>query len=146
MNTGLALLQGFARVRVMIHAKPLPQTSILELRVAAPFSAEDFERVGAALGPFREQGRRVKLLVLAESIGLPGPQALWEDLKLAQYIGTISRVAVLTDVAWYGKLAELESALLPRTTIKRFGPDEREGALEWLQAPADALPGQSWGE
>lgn len=102
-----------SKVEVIITIQPLAHVDGLELHIAAPFTAEDFGRVGAALEPVQAQNARVKLLLLVKNSGMPGPKAPWEDLKLARDVGNLSRVAVLTDIDGYGNLAELESTSCP---------------------------------
>ena len=69
---------------------------------------------------------------MVESIGLPAPRALWEDLKLAPLITHIRWVALVTDIEWYARLAEISSALWPGLTIKHFEPAEAAAARTWL--------------
>jgi len=75
-----------------------------------------------------------RMLVVVESIGLPKPKALWEDLKLAPLITHIRRVALITDIKWYAHLSEISGALWPRLTIKHFEPTEAAAARKWLAA------------
>ena len=118
----------------MITVEPVLQTNILELNFAAPFEAEDFEKFGSALERFSKQHEKIDFLVMVESIGVPGPHAIWEDLKLSPYVGLLGRAAIFTDVDWYGSLTDSVGTLVPGIQIERFDPGERKAALTWLQS------------
>ena len=73
------------------------------------------------------------LLITVESLGMMTPAALWKDLKLAEYVDDLGRIAVISEVAWYAQLAKVADAL-PGLTLERFEPGQRNRALEWLGA------------
>jgi hypothetical protein len=104
----------------------------VELSVSAPLSPSDLTAARASLDPLIGTPAMRRILVVVESIGLPGPKAIWEDLKLAPLISHIRWVALVTDIGWYARLSELSGALLPGLTIKHFEPDQSATALDWL--------------
>ena len=52
--------------------------------------------------------------------------------QLYQLLGKISRCAVITDIAWLRRAAEVEGALIPGLEIKSFDLGEDRAALDWL--------------
>jgi hypothetical protein len=106
----------------------------VELSVSAPLSPSDLTAARASLEPLIGTPAMRRILVVVESVGLPGPKTIWEDLKLARLIRHIRWVALVTDIGWYARLSELSGALLPGLTIKHFEPDRAAAALQWLSA------------
>lgn len=106
----------------------------VEISVSAPLSPNDLIEARATLGNLVDTAAIRRVLIVVESIGLPGPRAIWEDLKLAPLIGHIRWVALVTDIGWYARLSELSGTLLPGLTIKHFEPDQAAAAQEWLDA------------
>ena len=106
----------------------------VEMFVAAPLSVSDITDAGTSLRQLVGTPALGRMLVVVESIGLPKPKALWEDLKLAPLITHIRRVALITDIKWYAHLSEISGALWPRLTIKHFEPTEAAAARKWLAA------------
>lgn len=106
----------------------------VEMSVAAPLTPADLIDAGASLRLLAGTPTLRRVLVVVESLGLPGPKAIWEDLKLAPLITHIRWTAVVTDIGWYAHLSELSGALLPGLTIKHFLPEEMAAAREWLAA------------
>jgi hypothetical protein len=113
-------------------------TDHVEMFVAAPLGVSDITAAGTALRQLVGRPAIRRMLVVVESIGLPKPEALWEDLKLAPLIIHIRRVALITDIKWYALLSEISGALWPRLTIKHFEPSEAAMAREWLAAGSAA--------
>jgi stage II sporulation SpoAA-like protein len=109
----------------------------VEMVVAAPFTAPDLADAGAALRRLAGTQKLRRVLVVVQSIRLPKPDAIWEDLKLTPLIGDMRWVAVVTEIEWYGRLAELAGALWPGLTIKHFEPAEVGSAREWLASRPD---------
>ncbi len=109
----------------------------VEISVEAPFTVTDLTEAGAALRQLAETPALRRVLVVVESIGLPKPRALWEDLKLTSLITHIRWVALVTDIEWYAHLSELTGALWPGLTIKHFEPSDADAALAWLTAQSD---------
>ena len=109
----------------------------VEISVAAPFTVADLREAGAALRQLAETPALHRVLVVVESIGMPKPKALWEDLKLTPLITHMRWVALVTDIEWYAHLSELTGALSPGLTIKHFEPSDADAALAWLTAHAD---------
>jgi len=52
--------------------------------------------------------------------------------KLFALLGKFDRCAVLSDIQWLGKAAEIEGALIPGLDIKAFDLDEADAAEAWL--------------
>jgi hypothetical protein len=76
-------------------------------------------------------------LVVVDSIGVLGPKALWEDLRLTPLITHMRWVALVTDREWYAHLSEGLGALWPGLTIKHFEPADAGAALTWLAGQPD---------
>lgn len=106
----------------------------VEISVAAPLGVADLTEAGTSLRRLAETPALRRVLVNVESIGLPKPAALWEDLKLAPLITHIRWVALVTDIGWYAHLSEITGALWPGLTIKHFEPAETSAARAWLAA------------
>ena len=109
----------------------------VEISVAAPFTVEDISEAGAALRLLAETPALRRVLVVVDSIGIPKPKAMWEDLKLAPLITHFRWVALVTDIKWYAHLSELTGAVWPGLTIKHFEPSDADAALTWLQTRSD---------
>ena len=109
----------------------------VEISVAAPFTVADLSEAGAALRQLAETPALRRVLVVVDSIGMPKPKALWEDLKLAPLITHFRWVALVTDIEWYAHLSELTGAVWPGLTIKHFEPSDADAALAWLQTRSD---------
>jgi SpoIIAA-like len=60
--------------------------------------------------------------------------------KLFALIGRFDRCAVLSDVAWLRRAAEVEGRLIPGLEVRSFQPGDAEAAEAWLAAPG-AAPG-----
>ncbi len=115
------------------HVADLPGE--IHLEIAAPLTVADIERVETVFRERTPGGPKLRLLMIVDSIGLSGPRALWEDLKLTPHLRDIERTAVLTDLNWYGTLAQVAGTLLPGIEIKHFEPGQRDAALAWLRSP-----------
>lgn len=109
----------------------------VEISVAAPFTVADLTEAGVSLRQQVGTPALRRVLVVVESIGVPRPKALWEDLKLTPLITHMRWVALVTDREWYAHLAEVSGALWPRLTIKHFEPADAGAALAWLAAQPD---------
>jgi hypothetical protein len=109
----------------------------VEISVAAPFTVADLIGAGADLRQLAETPALRRALVVVDSLGLPEPRAMWEDLKLTPLITHFRWVALVTDIEWYAHLSELAGALWPGLTIKHFEPSEAAAALAWLQTRSD---------
>ncbi|HEY5978516.1 MAG TPA: STAS/SEC14 domain-containing protein [Microlunatus sp.] len=109
----------------------------VEISVAAPLTVADFTAAGETLRPLVVTPAMRRVLLVVESLGLPRPQALWEDLKLAPLITSIRWVALVTDIEWYAHLFEITGALWPGLTVKHFRPAEGTAARAWLAARPD---------
>jgi hypothetical protein len=109
----------------------------VEMVVAAPFTAPDLVSAGDVLRRLRGTPTLRRVLVVVESIRLPKPDAMWEDLKLTPLIADMRWVAVVTDLEWYGRLSELTGALWPGLTIKHFEPADIAAARAWLASRPD---------
>ena len=110
----------------------------VEISVAAPLTVADLTEAGTALRRVAGTPALRRVLVVVESIGVPRPRALWEDLKLAPLITHIRWTALVTDIEWYAHLAEISGALWPGLTIKHFEPADAAAARAWLVAQPEA--------
>lgn len=106
----------------------------VEMSVAAPLTAADLASAGATLRQLTGTPGLRRVLLVVESIGLPPPDALWEDLKLAPLITSIRWVALVTDIEWYALVSTISGVLIPGLTVKHFEPDEIDAARAWLAA------------
>jgi hypothetical protein len=77
------------------------------------------------------------MLIVVESIGLPRPDVLWEDVKLTPLISAIRWVALVTNIEWYARLSEFAGAVWPGLTIKHFEPADVVSARAWLATRSD---------
>ena len=102
------------------------------MRVAAPLTLPDLTTTGTELRRLQGAAKLGRVLVEVDSIGLPAPRALWEDLKLTPLITSIHRVALVTDIEWYARLSELAGKVWPGLTIKHFEPEDLAAARTWL--------------
>lgn len=109
----------------------------VEISVTVPFTVADLTEAGTSLRQKVGTPALRRVLVVVESIGLPGPKALWEDLKLTPLITHMRWVALVTDREWYARLAGVSGALWPGLTIKHFEPANAGAALAWLAAQPD---------
>ena len=114
------------------------QADHVEIAVAAPITTQDVVDAGVALRQVTDPPGLWRVLVVVESIGLPNPRALWEDLKLTPLITRIRWVALVTDIEWYAHLSEISGALWPGLTIKHFEPSDVASAQAWLADQAAA--------
>lgn len=115
----------------------------VELSVAAPLEVRDLAEAGDSLRALSGTPALRRVLVVVESIGLPEPRAIWEDLKLTPLIADVRWVALITDIGWYARLSELSGALWPGLTIKHFEPGDAAAARTWLTSQSD--PGSAQG-
>jgi hypothetical protein len=116
---------------ITVHSS---STDLVEISVAAPITVADLTEAGDTLRSLAETEALRRVLVVVESIGLPKPKALWEDLKLAPLITHIRWTALVTDIEWYARLSEFTGALWPGLTIKHFLPADLARARAWLAA------------
>ena len=49
-------------------------------------------------------------------------------------MGKFKRAAVLTDLHWLGGISVFEGLLIPGLSIKAFGRDQKEAAIQWLDS------------
>lgn len=66
-------------------------------------------------------------------MGRVEPKAVWEDLKSAQFLGDVSRMALVTDESVLASTNELMGKLTA-TETKAFASDDRDQAIVWLQS------------
>lgn len=104
----------------------------IEMTVAAPFTTDDLIHLGTSLRALTHDPRLRRALVVVESITLPMPRAMWEDLKLTPLIRYFRRAALVTGIDWYAHLSELAGDLTPHLSIKHFQPGDLDAAREWL--------------
>lgn len=115
----------------MITVDLLDQPAGVLMRLAAPFTTQDIDLVAEKLRTIQESRWR-RLLVEVDSIKVPDPKTMWEDIKLTPKILMMHAVAIVTDIEWYGRLAAVTGALTPGLVIKHFEPGDRAAALAWL--------------
>lgn len=78
-----------------------------------------------------------KMLYRINDLSLPTPAALAVEIgylpKIFSMVGRFKRCAVLSDLAWLRKAAELEAVIIPSLKVKAFPLDQVEAAEAWLE-------------
>ena len=117
----------------MITIQQMPNTNIAELYVQGPIETEDYKSIEPKLENLSNEYDKLDFLLLVESLstGSMSPAAMWEELKMTQFFGKMGRVALISEVEWYDRLAGVVN-VLPGVTLKHFEPGQRETALGWL--------------
>ncbi len=115
----------------MITVQQMLNTNIAELYVQGPIEAEDYRSVEPKLEQLSNEYNKLDFLLTVESIGSMSPAAMWEDLKMTQFLGKLERIALISEAEWYDRLAGVVN-VLPGVTLKHFEPGQRETALGWL--------------
>lgn len=103
----------------------------ISILVEAPLTTLDYELAGQRLEAVPEEDWS-RLLVEVHSIAVVEPKVMWEDLKVAPLVRHMHAVAVVSEVEWYSRLAELVGAVWPGLEVSHFKPFDRDAALRWL--------------
>lgn len=119
----------------MIQHDFIPERGLLIVRPAGPLTREDFRELARSVDPFLEKHGRLEGLLI-DAPRFPGWADLAGLLSHLQFIHghhrRIRRVAAVTDEP----LARFIPALarhFVEAELRRFGADEREAALAWLE-------------
>jgi hypothetical protein len=112
-------------------------TEVIGLRVKGKLTKADYDDVmRPTLDRSNTEGKRIKLLVQfgPEFDGFTAAAA-WEDTRLTlQYLRSLERCAVVSDVDWIGKALKYFAGLSP-TPVKAFSNAQLQGAVDWLVKP-----------
>ena len=81
-----------------------------------------------------------KILYTISDIGMPSFSAIAVEFKrlpaLMGLLGKFDKVAVLSDIGWIKKAAEIEGAVIPGLAINTYDLEETDAAEVWLEGPA----------
>ena len=117
----------------MITSRQLQDTNIAEVSVEGPVSAEDYESLRSTVEHMLRVHEQINLLMTIESIDEMTPQAMWEDLKMAEFLERFERMAMVGDQDWLEGLMKTADPVL-NAELHAFEPEQREVALQWLSA------------
>lgn len=135
----------------MLNVVSTPHAHLVRLRFGDRYTVADIDRAAVAIDQALEQSERINLLIEAGPLSEIEPAAMWKDLLYGlSKLGSLSRfprVAVVTDVAWMRRAAEIEHHVLPYIVIRTFKPGELGDALAWVEElpPAHPIDGPSPG-
>jgi hypothetical protein len=120
---------------VLKRMEDLP-ADILGIEAHGKLTREDYETVMVPLfAELRKQGKQARFLyrVGADFDGYT-MGGVWEDLRLGmRYLRQFERCAIVSDVEWITKSAQLMGPLMP-CPVKTFKGSETSQAVAWLEA------------
>lgn len=107
-------------------------SNLIELVVDGKVEQDDYKPIIEAAESITERHEKVRFLITVRDLGGVEPGALWEDLKYdAQHLKDVDKAAIVSDKAWYAKLAKVTEAFTD-AEFKHFAPGERAAAEAWL--------------
>lgn len=107
------------------------QDDLVEVKVSGPIVAEDYKSLRSSIEEMLRDQDQIELLMLVESLDEMTPQAMWEDLKMAEFLDHFERMAIVTDKDWLDRMMDAADMALD-VELKHFEVGQRKAALQWL--------------
>ncbi len=116
----------------MLEVLPIASPDLIGVRVKGPVSHQDMLNM---LGEFNNKvGRDEKLGMYIEIVSFEGfslRDFLRELRILTQEFARLTRIALVSELAWYRRSALILGKRLPNTDLEHFTPIQRDEALIW---------------
>lgn len=117
----------------MIDIKTMDQSPIIEITLYGKIVREDIEKVKDVFEQKITEQEPINILLHAESLDSITFDGLWEDLKMAKYLRSMAKAAIVSDKEWLKADAQLEN-LFPNVKVEHFAPNKQHTALAWLKS------------
>ena len=118
--------------------KPAPDR--VDIAISGAVDAEAMQAGLDELIRVSEGVRNGRMLYRITDFSIPTLGAFGVELrrlpKLFALVGRFDRCAMLSDVAWLRRAAEIEGRLIPGLEIRSFEPTEADAAEAWLSERA----------
>ncbi len=108
-------------------------SNIAEVHVQGPIDAKDYEAMLPTVKRMLRDYDQISLLMTVESLDGVTPKAMWEDMKMAKYVGRFGRMAVVTDKGWMENMTDAVD-VMPGLELHHFEPEAREATSQWLKS------------
>lgn len=109
---------------------------LLQIEIGGKITAEEMATGLDTLLPMAKDMAHGRMLAIYHDIEFPEAGAIVEEMKrlpqLFQVISHVEKVALVSDQKWVRDMAELESKVLPGTTIRSFASKDRAQAEAYL--------------
>jgi hypothetical protein len=116
----------------LMHTRP----GTIGFRVEGVAEPKDITQVTGALDVALKRNEHVHLVAdLSDFEGMTVAALMRDIAEGVQRLGQLpklGRVAVITDQEWVATAAEVEDALLPGVTVRRFGSADASDARQWV--------------
>lgn len=110
---------------------------LLHIEIGGKITAEEMAVGLDTLLPMAKEMAHGRMLAIYHDIELPEAGAIVEEMKrlpqLLQVISHVEIVALVSNQKWIRDMAELESKILPGTTIRSFETKDRALAEAYLK-------------
>ena len=127
----------------MLEFLPSPGPDVAAFRAGGKITADDIEKAWQSIDAALDEADQIGMYIEIVDLGGFTLDALVKDIVIGfKQIGRLRRfprIAVVTDQAWVGTVAEIEGKLLPGVEIRTFPTVEDEAAMAWLTAHAKPL-------
>lgn len=117
----------------MIDIKSINQNPFIEITFNGKMTKEDVEKARGIFEQKITEQEPINLLLHAENLEGVTLNGLWEDTKMAKYLRSVGKVAIISDKEWLKVDAKLEN-LFPGVEVEYFTTDKQNAALTWLKS------------
>lgn len=115
---------------------------VIALKISQKITGADLDAIMDRLEPMLEAHDKVHVFVetrAIDGIELSGlPSYMSRAMPLFGKLNRFGRVAVVADQTWIRFGTRVESAVLPFISYRVFEPEQRDGALAWVEGKAAA--------
>jgi hypothetical protein len=119
----------------MIELIPIESQKVVGIRINGKIEKADMEKITRDIDEKLKSQEKLRIYVELESFGGISFEAFIEDIKLGfSHLREFEKKAVVSDKAWVARLADWGGQLIPSMEVKHFTFEEREKALDWVQA------------
>ncbi|MEB3883046.1 STAS/SEC14 domain-containing protein [Lyngbya sp. CCY1209] len=108
--------------------------SIVGVKIDGGIETRDVRNLATLIEERLKSHGPLQVYVEVRHLGGIGPEALWEDLRLAfGHFKDFNRKAVVCDRGWLSRLADISNRLVPGIEVRCFSWDEKDAAIAWLE-------------
>lgn len=106
--------------------------TVLEARMEGIVTKEDMRKLIKTISVKRLQGKKIRLLFILINTEEITPRGLLEDVKIASFIQSVAKVAIVADNTLSDQNKATISRFIPIANMQHYSLEETELARSWL--------------
>ena len=117
----------------MVEILPLEAENVIAIRMIGRIDAQDMDRIIEAAEPKLADGGKLRVYVEVDAFDGITFEALGKDMKWGlKHALDFKAKAVVSELRWAEKLAQVFDRLFPRIPLRHFQPDQKDEAWDWI--------------